>query len=269
MIVYKAYWGMQFNPFSKEVKISDAYPSSDQREASKRGEFLKNIRGIGLFTGPSGVGKTFSQRAFINSLNPSLYRTVYIPLTTVPSGDFYRALAHGLGLEAAYRKIDNFKRIQDRIRDMSRDQRITPVIVIDEAQYLNKAVLTDLKILMNFDMDSKDYAIMILSGQPELNDTLSMKVHESLAQRVVVSYNFQGLSEEETAEYVRTRMSICGVTTEVFAPAALTAASASSSGSVRKLNSIIHKSLMIGCEEKQKMIDAETIRKAVDEVELV
>jgi type II secretory pathway predicted ATPase ExeA len=122
---------------------------------------------------------------------------------------------------------------------------------------------------MNFDMDSKDYAIMILSGQPELNNTLSMQVHESLAQRIVVNYNFQGLNEDETAEYVRSRMSLCGVTTDAFAPAALIAASASSMGSVRKLNSIIHKSLMIGCEEKLKMIDAETIRKAVYEVELV
>ena len=118
-------------------------------------------------------------------------------------------------------------------------------------------------------LDSKDYAIMILSGQPELNATLGMQVHESLAQRIVVNYNFQGLSEEETAEYVRSRMTLCGVTTDIFAPAALIAAFASSTGSIRKLNSIVHKSLMIGCEEKLKMIDAETIRKAVDEVELV
>lgn len=267
--MYRAYWGMRFNPFSKEIKVADAYDSTDHKEAGKRMEHLKNVRGIGLFTGKPGTGKTFCDRAFFESLNPNLFRTIYLPLTTIPSGDFYRAMARGLGLEAAYRKVDNFKHIQDRIRDMNRDQRITPVIIIDEAQFLNKAVLNDLKILMNFEMDSRSYAIMILSGQPELNETLSMQIHESLAQRIVVNYNFSGLSTDEVVDYVKTRLSICGAQTEIFGAGALEAASGSCAGSVRKLNNLIHKALMIGCDQKAKSIDRDIIMQATEEIDLV
>ena len=49
--MYRAYWGMRFNPFSKEIKVADAYDSADHKEAGKRMEHLKNVRGIGLFTG--------------------------------------------------------------------------------------------------------------------------------------------------------------------------------------------------------------------------
>ena len=267
--MYKAYWGMRFNPFTKETKVTDAYKSTDQKEASKRMEHLKNVRGIGLFTGNPGTGKTFSDRVFVESLNPNLYRTIYLPLTTIPSGDFYRAMARGLGLEAAYRKVDNFKHIQDRIKDMNRDQRVTPVIIIDEAQFLNKAVLNDLKILMNFEMDSQSYAIMILSGHPELNETLSMKIHESLEQRIVVSYNFTGLSMEEVADYVKSRLEISGAATEIFGAGALEAAAGSCAGSIRKLNNLIHKALMIGCDQKAKSIDREIIMHASEEINLV
>lgn len=66
--MYKTYWGMTVNPFSKELKVSDAFHSQDYLEGKKRYEYLKNVKGIGLFTGLSGTGKTFSQRCFVDSL---------------------------------------------------------------------------------------------------------------------------------------------------------------------------------------------------------
>lgn len=267
--MYKTYWGMTVNPFSKELKVSDAFHSQDYLEGKKRYEYLKNVKGIGLFTGLSGTGKTFSQRCFVDSLNPNLYKIVYITMTTVSSADFYKTIAQDLGLEPCFRKIDNFRNIQDRIRKLYRDQKIVTVILVDEAQYLSKSVLADLKLLMNFDMDCRDYAILVLSGQPVLNSTLSMQVHEALAQRIVISYDFQGLSADEVAAYVRDRMKMAGVMQEIFQPQALEAASGCCQGSVRKLNNLIHRALMIACDQKSPVITSETIMAASNEIELV
>ena len=55
-----------------------------------------------------------------------------------------------------------FKQIQERIKTLVNDRKITPVIICDEAQYYKTGVLNDLKMLMNFDMDSKDLAVLIL-----------------------------------------------------------------------------------------------------------
>ena len=268
-VMYKVYWGMTMNPFSKEIKETDAFHSLDYLEGKKRYEYLRNVRGIGLFTGLSGTGKTFCQRCFAKELNPSLYKVVYIPMTTVTSSDFYKAIAIELGLEPSYRKIDNFRNIQDRIRKLYKDQKVVTVILVDEAQYLGKAVLADLKLLMNFDMDCRDYAILVLSGQPVLNSILSMQVHEALAQRIVISYEFQGLTSEEVTAYIKDRMKMAGVMQEIFQPQALEAAYGCCQGSVRKLNRLIHRALMIGCEQKSSVITSEIMMAASTEIELL
>lgn len=267
--MYKAYWGMEFNPFDKEISRKQFYKSGDYQEMTKRLEYLRNIRGIGLFTGLPGTGKTVCLRAFVDGLNPNLYKTVYLPMTTISSNEFCRDLASGLGLEPCYRKIENFRNIQERIRCMYRDQKTTLVILIDEAQYLSRAILADLKLLMNFEMDSKNYAVLVLTGQPTLNNTLSMQIHEALRQRIIISYNMQGLTPEEVGAYAKDRMKLCGVAQELFEPAALEAAYGCCSGSIRCLNTLLHRALMIGCEEKLRVIGTKTIMDAANEIELV
>jgi type II secretory pathway predicted ATPase ExeA len=39
------------------------------------------------------------------------------------------------------------------------------VIIVDEAQFLKNSILDDLRIIFNFEMDSKDYSVLILAGQ--------------------------------------------------------------------------------------------------------
>ena len=80
--------------------------------------------------------------------------------------DFYRQLCFGLGIIPAFRKSDMFKQIQECIINFVKNKKIKVIICLDEAQYLKTDILNDLKILMNFEMDSKNYFTLILSGQP-------------------------------------------------------------------------------------------------------
>lgn len=267
--MYRSYWGMEFNPFDKELLESKFYHGTDYEETMKRLEYLRNIRGIGLFTGLPGTGKTACLRAFASGLNPNLYKVIYLQMTTISTNEFYKDLAMGLGLEPAYRKIDNFRTIQERIRSMYREQKVTLVIIIDEAQYLSRYILADLKLLMNFDMDSRNYAVLILAGQPVLNNTLSMQLHEALRQRIVINYNLCGMTMDEVASYATDRMKLCGVTQEVFEKSALEAAFGCCGGSIRRLNNLLHKALMIGCEQKSSSITTEIIMDASNEIELI
>lgn len=267
--MYKAYWGMEFNPFDKEQKGSDYYQGIDFLEANRRLEHLKNVKGIGLFTGPPGYGKTCSIRNFVECLNKNLYQVIYIQLTTVSVNDFYRDLSLSLGLEPCYRKIDNFKQIQNRIRALYREQRVTPVLWIDEVQYLHHSVLADLKLLMNFEMDSRNYAIMILSGLPSVISTLSMRIHEALTQRIVINYVFAGLGQAEVSAYIQSRLELCGVNQRILEEAAYESIGSYSNGSVRKLDHLLHKALMIGCSKNIGQLDCETIMEAISEAELI
>lgn len=53
--MYRAYWGMEFNPFDKEIAEKQFYRNHDFNEMTKRLEYLKNVKGIGLFTGLAGT----------------------------------------------------------------------------------------------------------------------------------------------------------------------------------------------------------------------
>lgn len=267
--MYKTYWGMEFNPFDKGIKESQYFHSEDYVESMKRLEHLKNIRGIGLLTGSAGTGKTYSMKSFVHGLNPSLYKIIYLQMTTISNNEFYKVLAIGLGLEPCYHKIDNYRNIQERITALYKDQKITLLILIDEAQYLHRSILADLKLLMNFEMDSKNYAMLILAGQPVLNNILSMQIHEALKQRIVINYNFQGLTMAEAKQYILGRMELCGVREPIFEESALEAAASCTGGSIRKLNNLVHKALIIGCEQKTRSINNEIIMDAHNEIDLI
>jgi len=267
--MYKTYWGMEFNPFDKNLAVKDYFKSNDFNQALSRLDYLKTTKGIGLFTGFAGTGKTYSLRCFSSSLNSNLYKVVYIPLSTVTVLEFYKAIAYGLGVEMVYKKVDLFKNIQERIISLAKDKKITPTFIIDEAQYLKTDILNDLKILLNFEMDSKSYAILILSGQPVLNDILSKQTHEALKQRVVINYNFAGISKQEVNDYIASRLQLCGVHSSIFNSNAIESLYSCCNGSIRKLNTMIEKSLMIGYQRKMDEIDTEVIMAAQNETEFI
>ena len=174
-----------------------------------------------------------------------------------------------LGIEPKARKIDMFKQIQERIKALVKDRKITPVIVLEEAQYLRTDILNDLKMLLNFEMDSKEMVVLILVGQPLLNDVLARNVHEALAQRIVVNYTFNGMSLEEVREYISTRLAIAGVNENIFEEAAIKAIASSSNGSVRKLNSLIKNCLLICSNTNENVITSNIVMLAENTLNLV
>lgn len=104
--MYTDFYGLSFNPFDKQmIKEKDAFESEDFREMTARLEYLKEIRGIGVFTASPGMGKTFALRCFAKGLNPNLYQCAYLCLSTVSVQEFYRKLCEALGLESGFGKV--------------------------------------------------------------------------------------------------------------------------------------------------------------------
>ncbi len=165
-----ARYGLEFDPFLKNSN-EILFAGKEYTEAMFRLDYLTKTKGFGLLTGSPGRGKTTVIRQWAKKLNPSLFKVVYTSFSTTTVNDFYRSMAISFGAQGAYRKTENFRLIQDEINRLALDKRKTPVIIIDEANYMNNAVLNDLKILFNFEMDSRDRAVILLAGLPQLNNT--------------------------------------------------------------------------------------------------
>ena len=268
MIPFTTYYGMRMNPFDKEISSRDAYHTADMKQMLGRLEHLKEHPGIGIFTAPPGLGKTFVLRYFADNLNPNRTKFYYICLSTVTTAEFYRQLCVSLGLEVSYKKSVMFKRIQDYLYSMSTDKNIHCILCLDEAQYLNADILKDLKMLCNFCMDSKNCFSLILLGQPVLRSLMMRQTNEALRQRIAVNYSFSGMSEAETREYIRNRLELVGASPAIIDESAITTAYGSCSGSLRILNLIITKAMMIGAQNEKTHIDSEMILSAANDISL-
>ena len=264
---YLMKYGLEFNPFLKSAN-DIVYESIDYKEAMFKLNYLKEVKGFGVFTGEPGKGKTSTVRHWATTLSKSLFKVIYIPLSTLTVMEFYRTLASELKLDPCFQKHKNFKNIQEEITRLALDKKITPVIILDEANYLKSATLNDLKILFNFEMDSKDRAIMILIGLPYLNNTLNLTTHEPLRQRITINYHFDGLSKQETKEYIKAKLKAAGCLVDLFSEGAYDAIANSSNGVAREIDRIVNRALMLGEINHQEIMDTEIIMKAYDDIQL-
>ena len=262
--MYNSYYGLTFNPFDKQqLKEKDHFISRDFTEMTNRLNYLKDIRGIGVFTARPGMGKSYALRCFAASLNPSLYHMEYLCLSTISVADFYKQLCAILGVSDKGGKTGMFQAIQEQITYLYKEKRQPLLLAIDEAQYLNTGILNDIKMLMNYGYDSLNCFTLILCGEPHLNNTLRKPVHEALRQRVTVHYNFSGLSDQEVGQYVLHKIACAGGAASIIDQAALSAVHSHSQGSPRLVDNLMTNALTLGAQMEKKAIDTEVILASV------
>ena len=265
MMSVQSFFGLTCNPFTKQgVSTKDFFPSNDFKEMHGALNQAKDVRGIAVFTSPPGSGKTFVIRVFSQELNPNLFQMAYICLSTVSIAEFYKQLCSSLGIPAKGGKPGMFKSIQEQIWYLYKEKRQPLILIIDEAQYLNTAILNDLKMLMNYEYDSLNCFTLILCGESYLNNTLRKPVHEALRQRITVHYEFQGLSDEEVPAYVRHKIRTVGGSEQIINEAAMSALNSMSQHNPRIIDNIMSDALTIAMQAGKHTIDSDVILAAVN-----
>ena len=120
------------------------------------------------------------------------------------------------------------------------EARLLPVLIVDEAQFLRNDVLDDLRLLTNYTMDSEHRLCLLLVGLTELRRRLSMAVHESLNQRLVLRHHIAGLQRDEPDAYLTHRLRLAGCELPLFEPPSAEALFQTSRGLPRQINRIAH-----------------------------
>lgn len=169
----------------------------------------------------------------------------------------------------AHRKVENYNRIQQTIKSLANEKRITPVIILDEANYISSSTLNDLKMIFNFEMDSKEKAIVLLVGLPSINNTLSLRVHDPLRQRIVMNYQMDPLSMEDVKKYILDKLKSVDSVNEIFTEEALHAIASSSNGVIRIVDNLCNRCLLLADSQGKDYINGETVMKAVNDMQLV
>jgi type II secretory pathway predicted ATPase ExeA len=227
---------------------------------------LIELRGIGLITGEVGSGKSTVCRQLCAALHPGLHRLFYVALSTGNVLDMYKAIAWQLGLPVERNRASAYRAIHTEVSRLALETKIHPVLVIDEAQHLRNEVLEDLRLLTNYAMDAERRLCLLLVGLTELRRRLTMAVHESLAQRIVVRYHLLGLTREELPAYIEHHLQLAGCTLALFDPAAIEALYQATQGLPRKVNRVAHYALSAAAATKSRQINTEHIATALEEL---
>jgi general secretion pathway protein A len=265
--MYRAHFGFTHYPFERDLQPDELFASSAGHEAQARLQHLVELRGIGLITGEVGCGKTTVCRQLAASLHPGLYRLFYVPLSTGNVMDMYKAIAWQLGLPVERSRATAYRAIHSEISRLTLDTKILPILVVDEAQHLRNEVLEDLRLLTNFAMDAERRLCVVLVGLTELRRRLTMAVHESLTQRIVVRYHLAGLTRDELPGYLTHRLQLAGCALPVFEPAAVEALFQATQGLPRKINRGAHYALSAAALAKLRQVSAEHVQIALDELQ--
>ena len=133
---------------------------------------------------------------------------------------------------------------------------------------MSNAILNDLKILFNFEMDSRDRAVILLAGLPQICSTLRLAAHEPLRQSIIMNYNLDRLTKEEAREYIDRKLRGAGCSQPVLDDGAMEAVINASDGTARMINKFCNSSLVIGNSREAPVITADIVMQAVNDCEL-
>ena len=264
--MYLRHFALARPPFATPEHTDELFESASRGEAEARLNHLIELRGIGLLTGEVGSGKTTVCRHVTAQLHPGLYRICYVALTTGNVLDMYKCIGWQLGLPTERSRATAYRAIQSEITRLVTEAKQLPVLVIDEAQHLRNDVLDDLRLLTNFNMDAEHRLCLLLVGLTELRRRLTMAVHESLAQRLVVRHHLAGLDRDELNGYLTHRLRLAGCELPLFEPPAIEALFQSARGLPRLVNRIAHYALSAAALDGARTVNAEHLARAVEEL---
>jgi general secretion pathway protein A len=252
--MFEAFFGFKKTPFSDQPEAKQLFASQAWNQLRARLQFLVDHHAAGLLTGEVGSGKSTAARTFTTTLNPSLYKILYLHWTSGSALDLLRQLACQLDLEPAHLRGDLVRQISEAIVRFNESKKQHPILLCDEAHLLRHAALEQLPLLLNFHMDSSHYLTLLLIGQPLLRRTLSLTVHEALRQRIAVHFHLEGLSRSELDAYLAHQLKAAAVSQPLFEDSATQALFQATKGILRKVNKLALASLRLAAEHQSSRV---------------
>jgi len=244
--MYLEHFGLSTQPFGITPDTGFYFESPSHQEALN--VLLVALRGGAGFlklTGEVGTGKTLLCRRLLDLLEGE-FVTAYIPNPLLTPAALRMALAEELGIRCARNLGQHrlLKLITERLVELNADGRRV-VLLLDEAQALPDDTLEALRLLTNLETGKDKLLLVVLFGQPELDDRLSQPRFRQLRQRILFAHRLRPLSAVECGAYLQHRLAVAdGGGRRLFDAGALKRLARASRGIPRLLNILAHKALM-------------------------
>lgn len=195
-------WGLKWNPFSPELPSDGLLTTAKVETFAWRVEQLVQEGGFALITGESGTGKSVALRIVAERL--ATMRDVMVGVLERPqskSADFYRELGDIFAVKLSpSNRWGGFKALRERWKAHVSSSRIKPVLLVDEAQEMAPAVLSELRILSSADFDATSLLTVVLAGDGRLLELLRQEDLIPLGTRIRTRLTMEPATRDELLE---------------------------------------------------------------------
>lgn len=264
------FYGLREQPFGVTPDPRFLYLSPAHREALASVFYgIDAGRGFMALIAKPGMGKTTLLFQLLQQLRPTA-RTAFLFQTQCDSREFMRFLLRELGCELQGQQdmVSMHEELNRCLLQEAHAGRLF-VVVIDEAQNLEPAVLETVRLLSDFETPQRKLLQIVLSGQPELADKLARPSLRQLRQRVSLLSTLEPLSAEEVERYLNHRLGAAGRSnTPLFTASAVRMIAELSEGIPRNINNICFNALSLGCALGAKTIDVGIVQQVAADFDL-
>jgi type II secretory pathway predicted ATPase ExeA len=262
--MFEAYFNFTRTPFQRDIPPEALFVTPQLKALHDRLSYSVKNRSFIIVTGDSGCGKTTAIRQFISGLDASRTVALYVSEANLTPRNFYFDVLNQLGVKPHFYRGDAKRQLVKEILCMSANHKL-PVIIIDEAHLCDMEMLTEIRFLLNFDMDSHSPMSLILVGQSEIRDILKKQVYEAVSQRIDLRCYLPPLDRCQTADYIAANLLFAADShPNIFTDAAVTAIFDFSSGLPRKINRLASLCLIHAAQSNKRIVDDHMVSLIID-----
>ena len=266
--MYNDYFGFQENPFSIAPDPRYLYLSEMHQDGLAHLKYGLSEEGcIILLTGEVGTGKTTLCRFFLEQLEP----TANVALIINPGLSAFELLITVCDEFMVRVDDDAFttKGYLDALNEFLLEAHADnnpALLVIDEAQNLDKEALEMIRLLTNLETNRQKLLKIFLLGQSELSTLLLSPDLAQVNQRITGRFHLKGLRLGETAEYITHRLKVAGGQKKLFSDRTVKRIHKLTGGVPRLINTLCDRSLIGAFAEEKDRVDESIVKKAAREL---
>jgi len=266
--MYCRFYGFKKMPFSATSNPDFFFESDSHREAYAAIEYgISQRKGIILITGEVGTGKTTLCKKLLNRLDKS----VKVSLVLNPyfsDMQLLQAIVQDFGISTDKKNRLEIIKTLNAFLIEQHAQGGNAVLIIDEAQHLTARQLEQVRLLSNLETSDEKLLQLVLVGQPELIENLSLHRLRQIRQRIFVKHKLLPLQQGEVREYIHVRLKDVGREGPLIDDNCYPIIYEFSGGIPRLINMLCDRALLMGYAREQSRLDETILQDSIKEISL-
>jgi MSHA biogenesis protein MshM len=269
MTMYLDHFGLREAPF-KITPHTEFFFAGANRGATLDALIYAITAGEGIVkvVGEVGSGKTMLCRVLMERL-PKTVETIYLAVPSLTRDEMIVVVAGDLGIETQGVNTTRILRaLQEKLIQIHAEGRQV-VALIDEAHAMPLATLEEIRLLSNLETNQDKLMQIVLFGQPELDEHLSLPNMRQLKERITHAFSLMPLPPRDIRDYLSFRLRAAGYKgPDLFGAEAIKLIAEGSEGLTRRINIYADKTLLAAFAAGTHTIKADHVRAAISDTQI-